>query len=584
MDIPIENVHAWSDSSIVIAWLDGSPKRYKTFVGNRISIITQSIPPEAWKHVRTDLNPADCASRGISPLELKNHPMWWDGPSWLACDPIQLHSQPTEFELASLSTLELKAVVCNAATPEWIEHRFSSYHKLLCTTAWALRATHNFLAKKHDHTKRFDPYLTSSELVAAEHFLFIKSQQRSFPSDTARLTPQSLRSTSTLLSLSPTIGKDGLLRVGGRLSHANLSLSQTHPPILSGKDIQSNLLLKYKHVCLDHCGPSLLLAATGTHLHIVGARRLARTVCRQCVTCRKVSAKTENQLMGQLPAQRITPNPPFHITGVDYAGPFTLKKGHTCKPVLVKSYIVIFVCFSSKATHIEIVSDLTTEAFLAGLRRFVARRGLPLEIHSDNGTNFQGARNDLANLCRFLQSDTTTSSIRSYLLSQRVNWHSIPERAPHFGGLWEAAVKSAKYHLRQVVGTQRLTYEEFSTVTCQVEACLNSRPLASITSHASDGISALTPGHFLTGRPLKAYPETLITQEPSMLKRWNLCQALTHHFWKRWANEYLQQLQKLRKWKTPTDNLQPGDIVVLRDDTAFVCHWKCWKPFQAEMV
>ena len=130
-------------------------------------------------------------------------------------------------------------------------------------------------------------------------------------------------------------------------------------------------------------------------------------------------------------------------------------------------------------------------------------------------------------------------------------------------------MKAAKHHLRRVVCTQRLTYEEFSTVTCQIESCLNSRPLTSITSHAIDGISALTPGHFLIGRPLKSYPETTITQEPSLLKRWTMCQAMVQC----WLTEYLQQLQSLPKWKTISPHLQPGDVIVIRDDTPFVCHW-----------
>ena len=277
--------------------------------------------------------------------------------------------------------------------------------------------------------------------------------------------------------------------------------------------------------------------------------------------------------MGQLPAARVTPSPPFSITGVDYAGPFLLKKVHTRRPVLIKAYIAVFVCFSSKATHLEIISDLTTEAFLAGLKRFIARRGLPTTIHSDNGSNFRGAKNDLQELYRFLQSTSTTSSISQYLLTQRVHWDTIPERAPHFGGLWEAAVKSAKFHLRRVVGTQRLTYEELTTVTCQIEACLNSRPLTVITSHDADGVSTLTPGHFLIGRPLTSYPETLIPQDPSLLRRWNKCQAMVQHFWKRWAQEYLQQLQALNKWRNVSPNLLPGDIVVIREDHTFTCQW-----------
>ena len=160
-----------------------------------------------------------------------------------------------------------------------------------------------------------------------------------------------------------------------------MSLFQRHPLIVSSKDHLIRLLLNYNHVCLGHCGPTLLMSNAGDKLHILGARRLARTICSQCVICRKVAARTETQRMGQLPAARITPSPPFSVTSIDYAGPFTFKCGHTRKPVLVKAYIALFVCFSTKAVHIEIVSDLTTEAFLTALKRFVARRGLSLGIH-----------------------------------------------------------------------------------------------------------------------------------------------------------------------------------------------------------
>ena len=196
------------------------------------------------------------------------------------------------------------------------------------------------------------------------------------------------------------------------------------------------------------------------------------------------------------------------------------------------------------------MTDLTTEAFIACLKRFISRRGCPATIYSDNGSNFKGARSDLQELYHFLKSTTPTSAVTQYLLSHRTQWSMIPERSPHFWGLWEAAVKAAKHHIKRIVGPQKLTYEEFSTILCQVEACLNSRPLLAITSHDTDGVSTLTPGHFLVGRPLTAYPETAILQDPALLKSWNKCQAMVQHFWTRWSKDYLQQLQGRSKWRT----------------------------------
>ena len=114
LQIPIEHVRAWSDSSIVIAWLDGSPKHYKTFVGNWIASISSLIPPTAWKHVPTDQNPA----------------MWWKGPPWLALDPVKIPHQPSTTELLPLSNLETKPVPCNpviASPTDWLESLYSSY-------------------------------------------------------------------------------------------------------------------------------------------------------------------------------------------------------------------------------------------------------------------------------------------------------------------------------------------------------------------------------------------------------------------------------------------------------------------------
>ena len=264
--------------------------------------------------------------------------------------------------------------------------------------------------------------------------------------------------------------------MGGRLKTSSLSLSQRHPIILHGKDKLTHLLVFSKHLSLLHSGPTLLLSVIGTTLHIIGARRLVRSVCRSCITCRKASATTEAQMMGQLPQQRVTPSPAFTKTGMDFAGPFILKKGHTRRPVLVKSYVCIFVCFTTKAAHLEAVSDLTTEAFIAALKRFVSRRGLSQELFSDNGSNFIGAANDLKDFYSFLSSQPFQNSFSHFLLSQKIVWHFSPERAPHFGGLWEAAVRSTKHHLKRVVGLQRLTFEELTTLLCQIECCLNSRP------------------------------------------------------------------------------------------------------------
>ena len=174
----------------------------------------------------------------------------------------------------------------------------------------------------------------------------------------------------------------------------------------------------------------------------------------------------------------------------------------------------------------------------------------------------------------FSRDPDTQNSICDHCSSQNIQWRFIPENAPHFSGLWEAGVKSLKYHLRRIVGDVRLTYEELSTLLTQVEACLNSRPLGPLPE-PEDGYEALTPGHFLIGRPIEALPDPFGCSQHSkpIVRRWRLCQKLTADFWKCWSNEYLSQLLKLSKWKMPTRNLKVGDLVCIRGQNLAPTKW-----------
>ena len=216
--------------------------------------------------------------------------------------------------------------------------------------------------------------------------------------------------------------------------------------------------------------------------------------------------------------------------------------------------------------HLEIVTGLTTDAFLAAFRRFIARRGKPQEMNSDHGTNFVGAKRELAELDKLLKSDTHNDILSKELGNQGITWKFTPERGPHFGGLWEAGVKSVKTHLSRIVGGTRLSYEEMSTVLCQIEACLNSRPLSEISSDPSD-LNALTPGHFLITTELNALPEpNLLDLKLNRLDRWQHLQALYQQFWSRWSKEYLCRLQQRPKWTKIRRNLKLDDLVVVMED------------------
>ena len=474
LKVPLENCYGNSDSTTVLSWIDQSPHKYRIYVANRLAQTTTMLPAEAWRFVPTKHNPADVATRGATVEELKNHDLWWHGPHWLMTEPIIYSEQPKEEIYKRLRSTELRSKevpVHIVAREECLEDKFKSYKKLLRVVCRVKRLGHFGRTK----VKVKEENLTAAEARIASNILISRSQWRSFPDELKKMCsdpPGEISQKSRILTLRPKVDKKGILRVGGRFDHADLPEHTKHPIILSGSDHFTSLLFLHYHVQLGHCGPSLLLAHSGNIFHIKGGKRLARAICNKCVICRKTSAKASSQLLGQLPSARIEPNFVFLHTGLDMAGPYFIRKGHTRRPVVVKCYLIIFVCFCTKAVHLELVSDATKESFIASLERFTSRRSTPLHLYSDHGPNFMGARNELLKYYKMINSTQWQESIQSYAFEYEITWHTIPQAAPHFGGLWEAAMKSAKYHLRKIVAGFKFTFEELYTIMCKVESYL----------------------------------------------------------------------------------------------------------------
>ncbi|XP_050066298.1 uncharacterized protein LOC126555420 [Aphis gossypii] len=277
---------------------------------------------------------------------------------------------------------------------------------------------------------------------------------------------------------------------------------QRTPIILPADHRITRLIFTEHHRSLLHCGPSALLADIRRQYWPVRGRLIARSVVKRCVDCIRAKPKFQHPLMAPLPKERVISTRPFTNTGVDFAGPLIIRSGIRGRPGK-KAWIAIFVCFSTKAAHIEAVEDLTSNAFIASLRRFCSRRGKPDKIWSDNGTNFVGANRELT---------TYTRGIQSLSAAEGINWHFNPPSTPHFGGIWESCVKSAKHHLSRIVKDAHLTLSELQTLLCQIEACLNSRPLSPLSS-SPDDLEPLTPAHFLIGGPITLPPEPDLTSQ-----------------------------------------------------------------------
>ncbi|XP_073979886.1 uncharacterized protein [Rhodnius prolixus] len=357
----------WTDSSIVLAWLKGNPYQWKTYVSNRVAFIQENTLIRNWKHVRSEDNPSDVASRGVDVRHFMNLSMWFNGPYWLALNE-----------------------------KDW-------------------------------------------------------------------------------------------------------------PPSKINENIEEIPEAKpIKYSLMNACRPQSLLTAIRQMYWPIKGKIMAKQICRECVICFKAEPKNKPAIMGHLPKDRVSVSRPFSITGLDFAGPIIIKSGVRKSTKTTKAYICVFVCFAARAIHLEVVSDLTTNAFLAALRRFMSRRGVCTRIYSDNATNFVGAAKELNKL---FKNKEINQSVPELLASEGIEWKFIPARSPHFGGIWEAGVKSVKYHLKRVIGNSILNFEELYTVLTQIEAILNSRPLTYLSSCPED-LSLLTPSHFLVGDSLAMPSET----------------------------------------------------------------------------
>jgi hypothetical protein len=396
------------------------------------------------------------------------------------------------------------------------------------------------------------------------------------PSDRAEksLRTKSLKGKSSLCKLDPFLDSDGLIRVGGRVQHSEMSELIKFPVVLPRKGHITELVIRYYHDKVQHQGRGMttnILRANG--LWILGCSSAVTCVISKCVLCRKLRGMVQGQKMADLPPDRLEPAPPFTFCAVDYFGPFYIKEGRK----ELKRYGVLFTCLACRAVHVETATSLETDSFINCLRRFIAIRGSIRQLRSDRGTNFIGAENELMAALAELDNN----KVKDFLLQENCDWFEWKMNVPaasHMGGVWERQIRSIRNVMTTLLHTHgnQLDDDSLRTFFYEAASIVNSRPLTVTDVNDPLSVTPLTPNHLLTMKTSIILPPPGNFQKNDVYcrRRWRRTQYLLNEFWSRWRNEYFQNLQVRNKWTSVKRNMSVGDIVLIKDDNSARSDWR----------
>ncbi|XP_044585962.1 uncharacterized protein LOC123266000 [Cotesia glomerata] len=472
----------------------------------------------------------DCASRGIPTLKLKQHALWWHGPTWLhepesswpTLEP-PTHNATHREERQGLTLVTWKAENC--LLQQLLSHYTQLFPLLRKLSIWH-RTIDRF--KRVPQSSLAYP-LTPSDLERAKLTLIKFTQGQYFAREIHTLQDgDGLPKNNSITKLTPFIDHQGVLRVGGRLKNALLDPEERHPVILPRQSPLTSILIDDSHRKMLHGGTQLMLADLRKSVWIIGGRVPVRSFILRCVICTRHRGERAQQLMGQLPAARVQPTRAFLHTGLDYAGPITLKTFQGRGAKTYKGWIAVFVCMFRADKELK-------RLFAAGSR--------------------------------------TLRELSTLIAQDGTNWKFNPPGAPHFGGKWEAAVKSIKFHLRRTIGDSLLTLEQYSTLLAQIKAILNSRPLTPLNEDPAD-LAVLTPGHLLIGQSLTAIPDPSLTDlQPARLSHWEQVQQMVQHFWKCYYQDCIHRYQAFSKWHHRRNQIKVGSVVLITTEDLPPTKW-----------
>ncbi|XP_065219651.1 uncharacterized protein LOC135845113 [Planococcus citri] len=492
LELCIEEIFCFSDSQVVLSWIKIDPVKLKQFVSNRVSVINSLVDKSRWFYVEGSKNPADLGTRGITASKFLSSECWLKGANFLHENESFEQYVSVEFHLVEkIPEMKLENVcnviaIVNHPVLSIVNYK-SSFYFSISIVAWWIRYVRilrercsrrklgvwnkslpsNALERK-EAMKKLDR-LTNEERDAAYTQIIRVTQYAGFMQEQESLLKgKPVDKKSKLYACTVKLDPNGIIRATGRTVNASFEYDIKYPIALPVNSRFLDLYILFVHDRFHHANISFVLNFVRAKFWVIG-NLLSRIkfLIHRCVVCVRENGKCQVQLMGDLPAERITVTRPFSYVGIDLTGALSLKCTNHRSVKSYKVYLVFFVCMVTRAVHIEIVADLTTEEFLNSLVRFTSRRGLPCKIFSDNATNFVGALNVL-----------NCSKFSKFLHENRIEWKTIAPRSPHQGGIWEAAVKAGKASLYRAIGNQRLTLLELHTVSTKVEAILNARPLA----------------------------------------------------------------------------------------------------------
>ena len=571
----------WCDSSVTLGYIHNDAKRFHTFVSNRVQQVHDYTSKSAWHYVPTSENPADLASRGLSPKDKYKQSVWFNGPSFLQESDISAHLSNTSGNntykhVLSDSDPEVRTVAyCTKVASMLSVDCFkscSSWERVVSTVVYCVKFIIVMLKCKFRTSLHVDISLdqvhSAQSRELCRRVIYKLIQQQYFAEEIKSLSvSEPVAKSSPLYKLKPFLDSQGLIRIGGRLSNSKLEFAIKYPVVLpSVKSCHlSRLIVEYFHKSVGHQGRGLTLSAVRNKgLWVLGSTASISSVVSACYHCKKLYQKPQCQLMADLPECRVEPSPPFSHVGVDLFGPFMVKEGRKS----LKRYGVIFICMASRAVHIEVTCSLSTDAFISTLRRFIALRGSVRSLYCDRGTNFVGAESELRDAALEM-SESQVADFLSQHSCDYVHFRFHVPHASHFGGAWERHIRSARRILSSLLRSQgsQLSDESLRTLMYEVSAIINSRPLTT-TPSSTDLACPLSPQNLLTMKSgVVLPPPGKFGEEDQYAKRcWRRIQYLTEQFWSKWRKDYVANLQTRSKWSKVHRNLQVGDVVLLKDE------------------